>query len=114
MKPDLQAAQAVTEFCLSKGKRLFDGWPVRTLFTYVFFHLTDGTCFVSRGRGKIKAVAFAWRMPAHEIFTNHEVRKSLFSWRIHQQADAIFVAEVIGNQKRLPHLIRQGMARFPD
>jgi hypothetical protein len=105
-------AQEITEFCVRRGDKL---WPVPTLFTYVFFHLADRTLFMVRRGGSIAAVLSAWAMPASEIERLEREGKSQWQWRKSQDnADGLFIGEVIGTRALLPALVKRAMLRWPD
>jgi hypothetical protein len=114
-----EKAREVAEFCVRRGasrtgqQTAFDGWDVRTLYRYVFFHTVTRTVFCVRSQGAIAAVAFVWGGPSYEFQVGSG--KFPFRWqRSADAADALFVGHVVGAQKELPALLRQVKARWPD
>jgi hypothetical protein len=108
-------AREITEFCLRRGGKCFVGWEVPTLFAYAFFHVVDRTVFLVREHGSIAAVAFAWGMPAADIQARAAAREPVFQWKRSQDnADAVFLAEVVGSQAQLGRIVRQTQTRWPD
>ena len=90
-------------------------WPVPTVFAYVFFHVVARTVFIVRQGSEIAAVAFAWSNPETEIRKRAAAGSPQFDWRrTGEEADALFVAQVIGRWELLPRLVRQIVARWPD
>lgn len=112
----MAAAVELTEFCLERGRRCFANWPTQTLFAYCFFHLVSRGAFFCRQNGKIVAALFAWTMPEALLRTFHAEHKPVFDWRTRPTGpeDAIFLAEVMGDQQFLPVLVRRVSARWPD
>lgn len=130
-------AEEIAGFCVRRGAECWRGWPVRTLFAYVFFHVVDRTVFCVRGTtglqdqgtkgpgvsgqwsvvsGRpISAVLFAWGMPAAEIQRIAREGRAVFQWRRSaDKSDALFLAEVIGHRELLPRLVKQAEQRWPD
>jgi len=104
-----ERSKEIVQFCLRESKGLFARWPVPTLFAYVFFRLVDRTVFVLRDNGRITAVASAWGRPETEIRAGRT-----FGWKRSQDgADAVFIAEVIGQRRHLPRLARLLSKRLP-
>ena len=118
----IDKARELTEFCLRHGGRCFDGWPVKTLFEYCFFHLVDRGVFIVRDHGEIVACMFAWGTSVPAIMMRHGNHAAPFCWersRNHEQA--LFLAEVISTGKtakiarsHLVQMVRQGAAKWPD
>ncbi|HVX56982.1 MAG TPA: hypothetical protein VHA37_04570 [Candidatus Saccharimonadales bacterium] len=110
-----ELARELTEFCLQRGKECFKGWPVPTVFKYVFFHLATRSCVFLRMNGKPAAVMFARGVPAKTIEERAAKGEPVFSWSLPQDnADALFVAEVIATDETLPALVKRARARWPN
>lgn len=108
-------AREIAEFLLRRAPQLFAGWPPRTLFAYVFFHVAARTVFTARERGELAAVAFAWSAPEGQIRDRAAAGQAVFAWRTgDDRADALFLAEVAGKKRLFPRLFRAGFARWPD
>ena len=110
-----ERATEITEFALRRGAECFRGWPVPTVFAYVFFHVATRTVFCVREGREISGVLFAWPMAESELRGLAAGGRSAFAWkRPPETADAIFVAEVIGHRQLLARLAAQVKARWPD
>jgi len=108
-------AREVAEFCLRKGGQCFENWDAITLFTYVFFHLVDGNCFVVRKNGGIAGVLFLWGATETDIRQRAATGESPFYWQRSMKAgDALFLAEVVSAHDCLPTLFKLAAAKWPD
>lgn len=109
-------AREVTEFCLNRGGKAFEGWAVPTLFAYVFFHLVDRTCFVVRQKGEIAGVLFAQALDEAEQRQRVALNGCRFNWTrsFDRPTDAIALREVVARQDLLPRLAKQVSGRWPD
>ena len=108
-------ATEICEFCLRHGGKAFDGWAVTTAFAYVFFHVVAQTVFVIRKSGQVSAVAFAWPQSEQEIRKRAAAGQSPFRWRIMpEDADALFLSEVIGRRELLGRIAQLVLQRWPD
>ncbi len=105
-----QRAVEIAEFCLHNGGKAFAGWLAPTLYAYAFFHVVDRTVFLARSHGAITTAAFMWGRPESEIRQD-----ATFNWKRSQDnADSLFLAEVVGSQRDLSKLSKQVSARWPD
>jgi hypothetical protein len=108
-------AVEVTEFILAHRGRTFPGWRVPLIWQYAFWHLAQGTAFVVRAEGRIVALAFVWGAPAEQIRARAATGQPAFQWEQSQDsAEAVLVAEVIGDRNYLPRLYQQAQRRWPD
>lgn len=108
-------AREITEFCLRHGKSAFPGWEVPTLYAYVFFHLVDRTVFLVREHGEITAIGFMWGVPEAEIRERTKADQPVFAWKRSQDnADSLFMAELVGSEAEFSRLTRSAAARFPE
>lgn len=111
----VRKAEELADFCLTRAPELFKGWEVRTVFSYCFFHLVDHGVFVARTNGRIRAVLFAWGMPSAEILERHRAGESQWTWRRSKNdADALMLAEVIGEMGQVRKLFKLVAAKWPD
>lgn len=107
-------AKEITEFCVTHGAKVFEGWPVPTIWAYAFFHVVDRTAFLIREHGEIVALAFCQAVPEKDLRARDAAGLPAFNWRRSiDNADALALAEVIGRKELLSRLARQFDARFP-
>lgn len=111
-----ERAKELTEFCLARaGSRVFERWPVPTLYAYVFFHLVDRSVMVVREHGQIAAVMFLHAMPAEELQALVQAQRPWWQWRrSRDSADALVLAETIGRRELVSRLVKQARQRWPD
>jgi hypothetical protein len=108
-------AREITEFCWRNGRSAFPGWEVPTLYAYVFFHVVDRTVFLVREHGEISAVGFMWGVPESEIRSRADAGEPVFCWKRSQDnADSVFMAELVGSAAEFPRLTRGAEQRFPE
>lgn len=108
-------ARELAEFCVRNGRGgCFHGWPVPTVFTYAFFHAVQRTVFSTRASGAINSVLFVWGQPERTIRESAAEGGAVFHWqRSQDQADSLFLGEVIAGPPELRRLVKQVEARWP-
>jgi hypothetical protein len=102
-------------FCLKEGAKAFVGWKAVLVFQYCYHHLAYRTVFVERSHGKIVAAMFAWGVTSDSVIEREERDQPVFQFEPSvDNADAIFLAEVIGERRKLRKVFKMASARWPN
>ena len=110
------SATDVTEFFLSHRGRCFEAWKAENIEPYVLVNIVRKHVFAARNSvGGIGIVAIAWLKNAANILADDAEGFSQFSWGFYpKNGDSILIADVAGDRKLMPEILKQVMAHWPD
>lgn len=99
----------VTQFCVQNTGRVFNCWPMETIFLYVAFAAMANCVFVKRVDGKVAAVAFAFPETQERIDAG-----ATFDWKIPKEADVLLIREVISDKETCKEFGKLASRQWPN
>lgn len=120
-------ATELTDFFLKHRGRCFGGWTTDKLFKYILVNCVRRNVFAARDRfGLIAVAAIAWLDDAARITDLDARRLPQFQWEPEHpkggsatgqwtpNGDSILIADVAGDRKFMPEILKQVTARWAD
>jgi hypothetical protein len=115
-------ALAIATFFLRRRGRCFAGWKSDKVFYYVLVNLLNGNVFIAlekfgrKGTSALPQIglaAIAWLDDAARIMDLNARALPLFDWNeFPKSGDSIVVADVAGDRKLMPEILKQATARW--
>ncbi len=109
-------ALAVVNFFLSHRGRCFNGWTELKISQYVLWHLLNGTVFVaSEPPFEVALAVIAWPGNADAMQALAHYKMPQFVWQeLPKNGDSILIADVAGDRKLMPEILKQVHGAWPD